>query len=408
MIAARSMHRSTSAPSVAVELRECIHEAFDPPEPEGGRTMKTLRLISGMVFLSVSCASGEARRPMSANEHDAVARTDLQRANEKDSQARTACPGDDSSDACHRYWTSFRNPTRKRFQEADKYRRDAERHGAASRELRDAENRACMGLSVGEREVSPFFHEDDIVSVAKVAIDAPSDVLTGARVVFRQLPDMTPGRLQRELDCEAAHDAAIGFSNLQDDQSLVAVQGIVAFVHPVAAGLAVELRPRDAAGSRLLGRRVDALVRAKHQSDHEAAGSTLAKFEAAACRSVPVSARAACPLLGPAVGIEDVPGGVRVTFAVTANMETALAGMKCHVAYASAHGWGANAGCPLYVPGIEVRAGGAPRTIEIVSAQASVTADIRRRSREEAIMVRAAPEPAAACLGARSPVARAP
>jgi hypothetical protein len=345
---------------------------------------------------------------MSANEHDAIARAERQRANDNDSQARAACPGDESSDACHRYWTSFRNPTRKRFQEADKYRREAERHSTASRELRDAESRACMGLTVGEREVSPFFHEDDIVSVAKVAIDAPFDVLTGAHVVFRQLPEMTPARLQRELDCEAAHDAAVGYGNLQDDRSLVAVQGVVAFVHPVEAGLAVEVRPRDAAGSRLLGQRVDALVRAKHQSDHELAQTRLATFEASACRGVPVSARAACPLLGPAVGIEDIPGGVRVNFAPAAKVETALAAMQCHLAYASAHGWGANAGCPLYVPGIEVRAGSAPRTIEIVSAKPSVTAEIRRRSREEAVIVHAVPEPAAACPQVSSPVARAP
>jgi len=368
--------------------------------------MRTLRLISGMVFLSVSCASGEATRPMSANEHEAIARTDRQRANEKDSQARTACPGDESSDACHRYWTSFRNPTRKRFQEADKYRREAERHTSASRELRDAESRACMGLSVDEREVSPFFHEDDIVSVAKVALDAPHDVLTGARVVFRQLPEMTPARLQRELDCEAAHDAVVGYS--QNDRSVVAIEGVVTFVHPVETGLAVEIRPHDAAGSRILGQRVDALVRAKHQSDHELATTTLATFEATACQGVPASARTACPLLGPAVGIEDVPGGVRVAFAPAANVETTLAAMRCHLAYASAHGWGANAGCPLYVPGIEVRAGGAPHTIEIVSANASVTAEIRRRSREEAILVHASPEPAATCFEALGPVAGSP
>jgi hypothetical protein len=351
-----------------------------------------------MVVVSVSCASGEAIHPMSASEHDSIARTDRQRAVESDSRARASCPGDESSDACHRYWTSFRNPTRKRFEEADKYRREAERHQSASRDLRDAESRACTGLSAADRGVSPFFHEDDIVSVAKVAIDAPHDVLTGARVVFRQLPDMTPAVLQRALDCEAAHAATVGYSNLEHDQSLVAIQGVVAFVHPVETGLAVEVRPRDAAGSRILGQRVDALVRTKHQADHELAGTTLATFEATACEGVPRSARAACPLLGPAVAIDDVPGGVRVTFTPTVHVEAALAAMRCHLAYASAHGWGANAGCPLYVPGIEVRAGGDPRTIEIVSANPSVTAEIRRRSREEAILVHASGDPTTACL----------
>jgi hypothetical protein len=89
-------------------------------------------------------------------------------------------------------------------------------------------------------------------------------------------------------------------------------------------------------------------------------------------------------------------------------VETALAGMQCHLAYASAHGWGANGGCPLYVPGIEVRAGGAPQTIEIVSANPAVAADIRRRSREEAVMVNDAPESAATCLGAPDVVAGNP
>lgn len=355
--------------------------------------MSTHPWMLGMVFLSVSCASEEAMRPTSASEHDTIARIDRQRADESDSQARASCPAEGSPDACRRYWTSFRNPTRKRFEEADKYRREAERHLAASRELRDAESRACMGVAAAEREVSPFFHEDDIVSVAKVAIDGPHDVLTGARVVFRQLPDMTPARLQRELDCEAAHDAAVGYSNLQHDRSLVAVRGVVVLVHPVEAGLAVEIHPHDADGSRLLGQKVDALVRTKHQADHELAGTTLATFEAKACEGVPASARAACPLLGPAVAIEDVPGGVSVTLAPTTNVEAALAGMRCHLAYASTHDWKANEGCALYIPGIEIRAGGAPRTIQIVSANASVAAEIRRRSREEAILVHGADKP---------------
>ena len=38
-------------------------------------------------------------------------------------------------------------------------------HRAASQALRDAEGRACAGLSDADRDESPFHHRDDIASV---------------------------------------------------------------------------------------------------------------------------------------------------------------------------------------------------------------------------------------------------
>ena len=62
-------------------------------------------------------------------------------------------------------------------------------------------------------------------------------------------------------------------------------------------------------------RRRDAERRREHARQHAAAAEFLEQFEDRECRHVPAASRAACPLLGPVVRIDDVPGGIRATFA---------------------------------------------------------------------------------------------
>ena len=125
----------------------------------------------------------------------------------------------------------------------------------------------------------------------------------------------------------------------------------------------------------------------EHAQQHEAAAAALEKFEQAECKQFPSSTRIACPLLGPVVRITDIPTGVSVQFAEGTRADAVLAHMRCHLAFAQARGFGAASACPLYMKGIEIRAGAEPRTNEIVSADARIARRIRALSREEAVLV---------------------
>ena len=127
----------------------------------------------------------------------------------------------------------------------------------------------------------------------------------------------------------------------------------------------------------------------EHARQHAAAAASLETFEEAECGQFPPSTRSSCPLLGPVVGITDVPSGVRVQLVNGTRADAVLAHMRCHLAFAEAHGFGAAASCPLYIKGIDIRAGSTPGTIEIVGKDAKVVEQVRARTREEAVLVRA-------------------
>lgn len=130
--------------------------------------------------------------------------------------------------------------------------------------------------------------------------------------------------------------------------------------------------------------------RIRHAQQHLAAAAYLEAFEQAECKNLPPATRAACPLLGPVTRIADVAGGVRVWFADRTPVDTILAHMRCHLAYAQTAGFEAATACPLYVRGIEIIRASDPRAIDILSKDASVVAEIRKRAREEALVVRGA------------------
>lgn len=126
----------------------------------------------------------------------------------------------------------------------------------------------------------------------------------------------------------------------------------------------------------------------EHARQHMAAAAFLEQFEDDACGGVPPSERAACPLLGPLVGLDDIPGGVRATFADAARVHAVVAEMRCHYAFARARHFEESVGCPLYVRGIEIRRGLDPRSVEIVARDEATVRLIRARSRAQAILVR--------------------
>lgn len=128
----------------------------------------------------------------------------------------------------------------------------------------------------------------------------------------------------------------------------------------------------------------------EHARQHEDAAKYLEKFEEGECRQVPISARAACPLLGPVLRIANIPAGVSVTFAGGTHVDAVLAHMRCHFAFAQAHGFGVASSCPLYMKGIDIRPASSPLTIEIVASDPKTAREIQARSREEAVLIQGA------------------
>jgi hypothetical protein len=125
----------------------------------------------------------------------------------------------------------------------------------------------------------------------------------------------------------------------------------------------------------------------RHAQQHETAARALEHFEHASCKDVPATTRAACPLLGPVVDIQDIPGGVRARFTPGTSVEGVVARMRCHFAYAQAHGFDSSISCPLYMRGIAIAVGATPQTVDITSPDPVVATAIRQRSREEAVFV---------------------
>jgi hypothetical protein len=121
-----------------------------------------------------------------------------------------------------------------------------------------------------------------------------------------------------------------------------------------------------------------------HARQHERAAAALEKFEQGECRQFPERTRAACPLLGPVTKIEDVESGVRVTFAPGTRVDAVVAHMRCHYAYAKAHGFDGSVSCPLYMPGLEIEQAG-PGAVDLKARDKAQRDDLRARAREDAV-----------------------
>lgn len=122
-----------------------------------------------------------------------------------------------------------------------------------------------------------------------------------------------------------------------------------------------------------------------HARQHEKAAQALERFEAAECIAFPPVARAACPLLRRVSRIDDIGGGVRVTFAPGAPVHAVFAHMRCHYAFARARAFEDVVSCPLYVRGVEIKRASDPLAIDITHADGRQVDEIRVRARQEAV-----------------------
>jgi hypothetical protein len=145
-------------------------------------------------------------------------------------------------------WTALRNPTDEHIRMAEQHRKLAEKHRAAAEALRDAEAKACVGVSEYDRDISPFEHREDIASVEPLARagvtakDPLAGAKMGARITFREVPGLTAERLQRLVDCHLARNAVLGHQGPEMPDCPLVPRGVTAQVQQAPAGLAVEVR----------------------------------------------------------------------------------------------------------------------------------------------------------------------
>jgi hypothetical protein len=123
-----------------------------------------------------------------------------------------------------------------------------------------------------------------------------------------------------------------------------------------------------------------------HARQHEAAARQLEAFEEAQCKDFPPATRAACPLLGPAVALDNIASGVKITFAPTVRVDAVVAHMRCHLAYARTQGFPTESACPLYLKTVDVHREGDTSTVEITSADRTMIARIQKEAKEEVVL----------------------
>lgn len=235
--------------------------------------MRSLMLaLTSACFGLAACAADLGTRPhdMSSTQHEAMAKSEDKSAADqaakfdpKASVEQTRCGGVRSgSGAC---WTSTANPTASYLAEADRHRKLAAEHRAASQALRDAEARACVGLADADRDMSPFAHREDIAGVEEIVSTSgggklPTSRLVGARVLLRAVPGMTAPWLQRVVDCHLARNAALGHDLTEMPYCPLVPKDVSARVAEHGAEFAVEVTSSDPAVVQEIARRSKGLI----------------------------------------------------------------------------------------------------------------------------------------------------
>ena len=155
-------------------------------------------------------------------------------------------------DAC---WTSAADGGDEHLRSAEEHRRRAADHRAGSAALRDAEVRACVGVSTDDRDTSPFEHGRDIESVVPLeerTVGGKSSFMhtIGATVTFRAVPGMTAEWLQRVIECHLARNASVGHVVPGMPDCPLVPTGVTARVSSTGSGFAVAIRSDDADTAR--------------------------------------------------------------------------------------------------------------------------------------------------------------
>lgn len=149
-----------------------------------------------------------------------------------------------------------------------------------------------------------------------------------------------------------------------------------------ATGTAVDVTGLEGAGTTYNptdGHRDEAVQHHRYAQEHAAAAQELRRFDQAECHGIPADTRVTCPLLGGVASVEDIDGGVRLHLAAGTSGAAMLEQLRCHFAFARSRGYDGMPECPLYLRGLDVRAG-ANGTIEIVTGDAATVERLRARA----------------------------
>jgi hypothetical protein len=235
--------------------------------PAGVMTRLVLPVALASALGACGGTPGAQPHDMSVAQHEAMARNAEQGAalhqsqyNPDASVSETRC--NPRSTTC---WTSTSNPTAAHLDEAARLRKEAADHRAASQALRDAEARACAGLSDDDRDISPFAHREDVASVEPLYANVTSGRgqyarMLGAVVTFRAVPGMSAQWLQRVVDCHLARNAALGHESPEMPYCPLVPKGVTATVAPTSTGFAVAVQSDDVNTANDVLRRARMLV----------------------------------------------------------------------------------------------------------------------------------------------------
>jgi hypothetical protein len=231
--------------------------------------MKHLNITSTICFsaLLLACAADPGTRPqdMSQSQHDAMAGKEEQaaegHAQQHDPEATATSTQCSGKGGC---WTSVSNPTAPHADDAKRHKELAQKHRAASAALADAEARACAGLTEQDRDMSPFYHREDIASVSPLVEETKSGKGSvkkevGATIIFRAVPGLTAEWLQRVVDCHLARVAAVGHDMPEMSYCPLVPKGAKAKVVSAGNGFAVNVSGEDSAMIAEIQKRAAAL-----------------------------------------------------------------------------------------------------------------------------------------------------
>lgn len=213
------------------------------------------------LVLCGACATADGTKPhdMTTTQHEAAAERERVAAKQHEGQykagakeASMECGGDSFC------WTWTMSRANRHKAEMAEHRKLAEKHRGAAQALRNAEATECVGISDSDRDLSPFFHREDIISVGRMA--------QGGRTVFRSVPGLTAERLQHLVDCHIARAVAAGNNMPEMPYCPLMLKNVSATVSSTSDGFAVEVIADDGAIADQVWSRMQALVAGRSDS----------------------------------------------------------------------------------------------------------------------------------------------
>ena len=156
-------------------------------------------------------------------------------------------------------WATDDHPGVDRDAAMQEHRNLAAAHRAAAVDLREAEARACVGVSDDDRDMSPFDHRMDIAGTAALYEEGTTRRLVGATILFRAVRGLTADWLERVVDCHLARNASLGHDVPEMASCPLVPAGVTASVRAVGGAFAVDVRAEGEEAAREVLRRAELL-----------------------------------------------------------------------------------------------------------------------------------------------------